>query len=108
MFLTKLGNAFFLLTIAMVESQPRSKEASEECCTEKMVGSVSYTLLQSGAFHGQIPHQCPNDCIYTVTGTSSPKFCFQKGSSSFYQKMKRACRIGCCVLIVFMLYSCEP
>jgi len=42
-----------------------------------MVGSVSYTLLQ-GDFHGSIPHQCLNDCVYTVAGTSRPKFCFEK------------------------------
>merc|ERR1719458_2164890 len=58
----------------MVESQSRL----EECCTEKMVGSVSYTLLDA-AFHGELPHQCLNDCVYTVSGTSSPKFCFQRG-----------------------------
>merc|ERR1719500_1868876 len=75
MFLTNLpwlGKAFLLTTtIAMVESL-------EECCTEKMVGSVSYTLLDA-AFHGELPHQCLNDCVYTVSGTSSPKFCFQRG-----------------------------
>jgi len=50
----------------------------EECCAEKMVGSVSYTLAEA-PFRGAIPHQCLNDCVYTVTGTSSPKFCFQRG-----------------------------
>merc|ERR1711887_448706 len=50
----------------------------EACCAEKMVGSVSYTLVEA-TFHGAIPHQCLNDCVYTVTGTSSPKFCFQRG-----------------------------
>merc|ERR1712106_839601 len=75
----RLGKAFLLLTIAMVESQHGPMDmVSEECCTEKMVGSVSYTLLQD-AFHGAIPHQCLNACVYTVTGTSSPKFCFQRG-----------------------------
>merc|ERR1712226_300141 len=39
---------------------------------------VSYTLL-ADAFHGEIPHQCLNDCVYTVSGTSSPKFCFETG-----------------------------
>lgn len=75
MFLTNLpwlGKAFLLTTtIAMVESR-------WGCCTEKMVGSVSYTLLDA-AFHGELPHQCLNDCVYTVSGTSSPKFCFQRG-----------------------------
>jgi len=72
MFLTKLGNAFFLLTIAMVESE------SPPCCTEKMVGGVSYSLFHD-VFHGSIPHQCLSGCVYTRSGTSSPKFCFQRG-----------------------------
>merc|ERR1712226_191526 len=50
----------------------------EECCREKMVGSVSYTLLDD-PFRGQIPRQCLNDCVYTVSGTSRPKFCFEPG-----------------------------
>jgi len=68
----------------MVESQHGPMDhgygsgTAEECCTEKMVGSVSYTLLD-GPFRGQIPHQCLNDCVYTVSGTSSPKFCFERG-----------------------------
>ena len=58
----------------------------EECCAEKMVGSVSYTLAEA-PFRGAIPHQCLNDCVYTVTGTSSPKFCFQRGSYSFHSML---------------------
>merc|ERR1712212_528709 len=89
--LPRLGEAFLLLTtiVAMVESQHGSMGMSthgpmdmgtpvEECCAEKMVGSVSYTLAEA-PFRGAIPHQCLNDCVYTVTGTSSPKFCFQRG-----------------------------
>ena len=81
-----LDKAFLLIAIgiARVESQnivvPPTKE---ECCTEKMVGSVSYTLLPD-LFHGTIPHQCLNHCVYTVTDTLSPKFCFQRGSASFH------------------------
>jgi len=74
MILTKLGNAFLLLTIAMVESE----SPPYECCSEKMVGGVSYTLFND-VFHGSISHQCLNDCVYTRTGTSSPKFCFGRG-----------------------------
>ena len=54
-----------------------------ECCTEKMVGNVSYTLLP-GTFHGELPSQCLNGCVYTVSGTSSPKFCFAKGLPVFF------------------------
>ena len=91
MFLTNLpwlGTAFLLLSIAMVESQQGPMDMmmdtpEEECCTEKIVGSVSYTLLQ-GNFHGSIPDQCLNDCVYTVTDTLSPKFCFGRGLASFH------------------------
>jgi len=76
MILTKLGKAFFLLTIAMVESE--SPPIHEECCFEKMVGGVSYSLFHD-VFHGSIPHQCLSGCVYTRSGTSSPKFCFQRG-----------------------------
>ena len=89
--LPRLGEAFLLLTtiVAMVESQHGSMGMSthgpmdmgppvEECCAEKMVGSVSYTLAEA-PFRGAIPHQCLNDCVYTVSGTSSPKFCFETG-----------------------------
>jgi len=74
MFLTNpswfIAVAFFF---AMVKAE------AEECCAEKVVGSVSYTLLPDAVFDGEIPGQCINNCLYTVTGTSSPKFCFGRG-----------------------------
>ena len=80
--LPRLGKAFFLTTIvAMVEAHP-TVLPMEECCTEKMVGTVSYTLLEEH-FQGQIPQQCINNCVYTVTGTSNPKFCEVPGSVTF-------------------------
>ena len=83
----RLGNAFLLaVTIAVVE--PMSIVGPmEECCAEKMVGSVSYSLMERG-FQGSIPNQCLNNCVYTVSGTSSPKFCFQRGTFMFQ----------CCIL----------
>ena len=63
--------AVLLLAIGMVES--------DHCCQEKWVGSVSYTLLPPT--HRELPSQCLNNCVYTVTGTSSPKFCFRRGSA---------------------------
>ena len=77
MFLTnpsQLGTVLLLLTGAVVEA----RDLPMECCTEKSVGSVSYTLLP-GNFDGELPSQCLNGCVYTVSGTSSPKFCFKKG-----------------------------
>merc|ERR1712130_346173 len=82
--LPRLGQAFLLtIIVAMVESQHGPMDQGygsgmEECCREKMVGSVSYTLLDD-PFRGQIPHQCLNDCVYTVSGTSRPKCCFERG-----------------------------
>merc|ERR1719234_2502068 len=84
MILTKFGNAFLLLTIAMVESksppirQGYPWDIHEECCAQKVVGNVFFTLFND-VFHGSIPLQCLNNCIYTKTGTSSPKYCFEKG-----------------------------
>merc|ERR1712181_192551 len=75
MILTKLGNAFLLLTgMAMVKSE----SPMMECCTEQMVGGVSYTLWHD-LFHRSLPQECLNDCVYVRTNTSSPKFCFMQG-----------------------------
>ena len=85
MFLTnpsQLATVLLLLTGAMVEAQ--------ECCTEKSVGSVSYTLLPD-TFRGELPSQCLNGCVYTVSGTSSPKFCFVKGLSAFVSTTETLC-----------------
>jgi len=70
-----LGVVLFLLTKSMVQSQ------ATECCATKMVGGVSYTL-QPGIFDGEIPPQCLNDCVYAVSGTFTPKFCFRRGDLS--------------------------
>ena len=66
-----------------------------ECCQEKTVGGVSYSLLPED-FHGSLPHQCLTSCVYTKTGMlSSPKFCFARGfANSLYM---------CCVLFVISL-----
>ena len=69
--------------------------AEKECCTEKKVGSVDYTLWPGGAFQGQIPDSCLNNCVYTITGTANPKFCFKTGS------VTRLCDI--CFISLFAL-----
>jgi hypothetical protein len=79
MFLTnpsQLATVLLLLTGAVVEAS--TLRGLEECCTEKMVGNVSYTLLPD-TFHGELPRQCLKSCVYTVSDTSSPMFCFAKG-----------------------------
>ena len=52
---------------------------TDECCREKRVGDTFYTLLIDDSFTGGVPDRCLNDCIYSVTGTSEPKFCFARG-----------------------------
>ena len=74
----RLGMALLLLLL-LTNSMVVGMEA-EQCCSRKMVGSVSYTLLLPENFHQELPHRCLNDCVYTVSGTSSPKFCFGAGS----------------------------
>merc|ERR1712032_1616440 len=49
-----------------------------ECCLEKKVGDTFYTRLDDD-FSGLVPDQCLNDCLYTISGTSEPKFCFARG-----------------------------
>ena len=72
--LPQLVPAILIIIKPLVEAQ------AGECCPMKMVGSTYYSLLPA-PFHGELPDQCFNGCVYTVTGTTSPKFCFQKGSS---------------------------
>ena len=72
--LARLGMTLLLLTIATVKAKP------EQCCSKKIVGSISYTLLPD-TVHGQLPNQCLNNCIYTYT--EQPKFCFAKGIAIF-------------------------
>merc|ERR1711934_504812 len=52
---------------------------TDECCREKRVGDTFYTLFIDDSFSGGVPDRCLNDCIYSVTGTSEPKFCFARG-----------------------------
>jgi len=56
----------------------RTSAQAVECCTEKTVGGVSYSLLPEG-FNGSLPRQCLNSCVYTKTGMTSPNFCFARG-----------------------------
>ena len=71
----RLVSAFLILTHTMWKTQ------ANECCPMKMVGSTSYTLLAEH-FHGKLPDQCTNSCVYTITNTSAPKFCFKKVKKS--------------------------
>merc|ERR1719222_487643 len=80
MFLTNLPRpCTALLTLLVARSLVVEISAQDECCPRKMVGSVSYTLLPSATSPRELPSQCRNDCVYTVSGTSSPKFCFARG-----------------------------
>jgi len=79
MFLTNSPPFGLALLILLAKSMVVEIKAQEGCCPRKMVGSVSYTLLRPENFHQELPHQCLNDCVYTVSGTSNPKFCFGAG-----------------------------
>ena len=85
MFLINLANmARLVSTFLILTKAPRFAQAQPEtCCPIKVVGSTSYTLVPSDAFNGELPSRCTNSCVYTVTNTSSPKYCFRKGSLIF-------------------------
>ena len=68
--------ASLLLAVVGTHGAPRQME---ECCLEKRVGDTYYTLLVEESFSGGVPDRCLNDCLYTITGTSEPKFCFARG-----------------------------
>merc|ERR1719348_2321890 len=61
----------------------RSLALQDHCCTLKMVGGVTYSLLPSGAFNGEVPARCLNDCVYReydgAPRDSYRKFCFAAG-----------------------------
>jgi len=74
-----LGSALLLIGVqAQTHQMMEGHAQAAECCQEKTVGGVSYSLLPE-AFHGSLPHQCLTSCVYTKTGMSSPKFCFARG-----------------------------
>merc|ERR1711973_901414 len=74
-----LGSALLLIGVQAQDQQMDAHAQAAECCQEKTVGGVSYSLLPE-AFHGSLPHQCLTSCVYTKTGMlSSPKFCFARG-----------------------------
>jgi len=73
-----LGSALLLIGVQAQSHQMMEHAQAAECCQEKTVGGVSYSLLPE-AFHGSLPHQCLTSCVYTKTGMSSPKFCFGRG-----------------------------
>merc|ERR1712172_44439 len=54
------------------------KGEGKGCCEEKKVGNVSYTLVPHHD-HTKLSPRCLNNCIYTVEGSATPKFCFEKG-----------------------------
>jgi len=73
-----LGSALLLIGVQTQIHQMNGHAQAAECCQEKTVGGVSYSLLPE-AFDGSLPHQCLTSCVYTKTGMSSPKFCFARG-----------------------------
>merc|ERR1711971_1070805 len=70
-----LTNLFLLLPALLLLSL--AKVEGKECCEEKQVGSVNYTLLPYD--HHLLPLACLDNCVYTVANTSTPKYCFQQG-----------------------------
>ena len=50
-----------------------------DCCQEKKVGDISYTLYNSKDTI-KVPTKCSNSCVYNVKGQSSSKlYCFAPG-----------------------------
>ena len=88
-----LAAIFLLLTISEVESR--------ECCKEKRVGSTLYTLDPGLHPHRELPGECLNNCVYTVAGSSSPKFCFQKGFPSFQDLLHCSVQFDLQSLVVY-------
>merc|ERR1712192_268688 len=65
--------AVFLLLLLSIDLEVEGND----CCEEKKVGSVSYTLHQPHSH--TLPDQCLDNCVYTILGSTTPKYCFQQG-----------------------------
>merc|ERR1712172_3262 len=65
--------AVFLLLLLSIALEVEGND----CCEEKKVGSISYTLHQP--YSPSLPDQCLDNCVYTILGLSTPKYCFQQG-----------------------------
>ena len=79
-----LKNLFLAVFLLVFEA------GAEQCCPMKTVGNISYSLV-SKLFHGELPSQCANGCVYTITNTSNPRFCFQKGKNILLLCITTAC-----------------
>ena len=79
MHLTMIFSALLLLlpSVLITEVQGAPTDDSE-CCLEKRVGDIEYSLVDVGS-SSPVPDQCLNNCVYSVTGTSEPRFCFARG-----------------------------
>ena len=80
MHITMIFSALLLLlpSVLITEVQAAPTDDSE-CCLEKRVGDIEYSLVDVGSSSSPVPEQCLNDCVYSVTGTSEPRFCFARG-----------------------------
>merc|ERR1712181_190941 len=65
--------AVFLLLLLSIDLEVEGND----CCEEKKVGSVSYTLHQPHSH--SLSEQCLDNCVYTILGSTTPKYCFQQG-----------------------------
>merc|ERR1711971_778218 len=65
--------AVFLLLLLSIALEVEGND----CCEEKKVGSISYTLHQP--YSPSLPDQCLDNCVYPILGLSTPKYCFQQG-----------------------------
>ena len=80
MHITMIFSALLLLLPSVLISKVKGAPTDDsECCLEKRVGDIEYSLVDVGSSSSPVPDQCLNDCVYSVTGTSEPRFCFARG-----------------------------
>jgi len=80
MHITMIFSALLLLLPSVLISQVQGAPTDHsDCCLEKRVGDIEYSLVDVGSSSSPVPEQCLNDCVYSVTGTSEPRFCFARG-----------------------------
>ena len=57
---------------------PRICGKTSECCYEKQVGNVTYTLVERS--NTSMAYNCVDDCIYEETNVEGSRVCFRTGN----------------------------
>merc|ERR1711936_527023 len=81
----KVGHICLILILAASASAAPSREKREggkegECCEEKTVGNILYTLVEGDKMEMTKKFGCKDGCVYKADEDPNDRFCFKDGS----------------------------